>query len=98
MSYTIAMQCKWLPRFGLILALVFAQAVYAGHNMQHMGAASSADCSVCLHASAQNDVLPTASINIYSNYAAHIHECKSQLTDVPSKTNYSPPSRAPPVS
>ena len=51
------MFAPYLARIALLAALVFSQALYAGHALQH-GNDQQADCQVCLQASTSHGALP----------------------------------------
>jgi len=51
------MFAPYLARIALLAALVFSQALYAGHALQH-GNDQQADCQVCLQASTGHGALP----------------------------------------
>jgi len=92
------MNRNWLPRLFLLLALVFAQALYAGHAVQHSNSGNLSDCSVCLQASSGADVLLAVNIEIITNPVTATGISQPLQTCFFSTTSYSQQSRAPPVS
>ncbi|MBE9549804.1 MAG: hypothetical protein IMF09_10405 [Proteobacteria bacterium] len=92
------MNRNWLPRLILLLALVFAQALYAGHAVQHSGGGNLSDCSVCLQASSGADALLAVNIEIIANPITATGISQTVQTCFSSKTSYNQHSRAPPAS
>ena len=53
-----------LARYALVAALVFSQALYAGHGISH-DAGSQSDCQICLQASNSGAAPPAGGINAF---------------------------------
>lgn len=98
MRYTVLVNCNWLPRLILLLALVFAQALYAGHAMQHTNGGNLSDCSICLLASTDDELHPTTQIRITADTNTLIYPNQPVQACFSNKVRYTQQSRAPPVS
>lgn len=88
---------SWLMRYGLILALVFAQTLYAGHNNLHQNT-DFADCQICLQSSSGGAALPVAHVAVtptdWGRPQSAEYTSRSSISSYPD----SHPTRAPPVS
>ena len=93
-GYTGPMLASPLARLALIAALVFSQALYAGHSVSHSDN-NGADCKICLQASSSVAISPDAiqpAIPAYQSIANRDYASPTVLFRFPNQH----PSRAPP--
>jgi len=95
--YTAAMARSCIAQLGLVLALVFAQALYTGHeSLQHNSV--QVDCQICLQASLGGDAPPTCHTADYFAGNDQPRTIERTLPTVITSHPVPPPARAPPVS
>ena len=85
-----------MTQLALVLALVFAQTLYTGHENLHQNS-GQVDCQICIQASFGEAMLPTAHTADYFAGCNQPRTIEKNLPAFITSHPVSPPTRAPPV-